>query len=207
VRRGLTAPAAISTVGEEYERNGSGVWSSSVGTVANGDTVRVRHTSAATYSTAVSTTLTIGGVSDAFTSTTLNAPSVTLTEAPGSGASFKQWGGACSGTTTTCMVTMTANQTVTATFSQVFTDAMLTAGSTLIKAVHFSELRSAINTLRVVNSLAAFAWTDPTLTAGSTPAKKVHLDELRTALNAAYQAAGLPPPGPTPTPPSSRGRR
>lgn len=120
---------------------------------------------------------------------------VTLTEAPGTGASFKQWGGACSGTATTCVVTITANQSVTATFSQVFTDATLTAGSTLIKAVHFTELRSAVNTLRAVNSLVAFAWTDPTLTAGSTPAKKVHLDELRTALNQAYQAAGLPPPG------------
>lgn len=119
---------------------------------------------------------------------------VTLTEAPGSGASFKQWGGACSGTATTCMVTMTANQSVTATFSQIFTDATLTAGSTPIKAVHFTELRSAVNTLRAINGLAAFAWTDPSLTSGSTPAKKVHLDELRTALTHAYQAAGQSPP-------------
>lgn len=110
---------------------------------------------------------------------------VTLTEAPGSGASFKQWGGACSGTATTCPVTMNANQSVTATFSQVFTDPTLTAQSTLIKAVHFTELRSAINTLRAVNSLAAFGWTDPTLTAGTTSAKKVHMDELRQALNEA----------------------
>ncbi len=110
---------------------------------------------------------------------------VTLTEAPGSGASFKSWGGACSGGAATCMVTMTANQSVTATFSQVFTDPTLTAQSTIIKAVHFSELRSAINTLRAVNSLAAFGWTDPTLTAGTTSAKKVHMDELRQALNEA----------------------
>lgn len=120
---------------------------------------------------------------------------VTLTEAHGSGASFKQWGGACSGTATTCMVTMTANQSVTATFSQVFTDPTLTAQSTLIKAVHVTELRSAINTLRAVNSLSAFSWTDPTLTAGTTPAKKVHMDELRQALNEAYQAAGQSAPG------------
>jgi hypothetical protein len=69
---GITAPAAISIVGGEYELNSSGTWSSSSPTtVANGDTVRVRHTSAATPSTAVDTTLTIGGVSDTFTSTTL----------------------------------------------------------------------------------------------------------------------------------------
>ena len=77
---GITAPAAIAIVGGAYERNGSGIWSSSAGTVANGDTVRVRHTSAATNSTAVHTTLTIGGVSDTFTSTTLtvsNGPDLT----------------------------------------------------------------------------------------------------------------------------------
>jgi CSLREA domain-containing protein len=69
---GIAAPAAISIVGGEYELNSSGTWSSSSPTtVANGDTVRVRHTSAATPSTAVDTTLTIGGVSDTFTSTTL----------------------------------------------------------------------------------------------------------------------------------------
>jgi hypothetical protein len=124
-----------------------------------------------------------------------NGTTVILTEAPGSGASFKQWGGACSGTATTCTVTMTANRSVTATFSQIFTDPTLTAGSTPVKAVHVTELRAAINTLRAVNGLAAFAWTDATLTAGSTSAKKVHLDELRTALNQAYQAAGQLPPG------------
>jgi hypothetical protein len=51
--------------------NGSGIWSSSASTVNNGDTVRVRHISAATYGTAVHTTLIIGGVADIFASTTL----------------------------------------------------------------------------------------------------------------------------------------
>jgi hypothetical protein len=69
---GITAPAAISIVGGAYELGSNpGVWTSSSGTVANTDTVRVRHTSAATSSTAVNTTLTVGGVSDTFTSTTL----------------------------------------------------------------------------------------------------------------------------------------
>jgi len=69
---GITIPTAISVVGGEYEVNSSGTWSSSPTTVATGDTVRVRHTSAATPSTAVNTTLTIGGVADTFTSTTLD---------------------------------------------------------------------------------------------------------------------------------------
>lgn len=46
----------------------------------------------------------------------LNA-SVTLTATPGSGAAFTGWGGACSGTTPTCTVSMTSAKTVTATFS------------------------------------------------------------------------------------------
>ncbi len=55
----------------------------------------------------------------------VSGTTVTLTEAPGAGATFKQWGGACSGTATTCMVTMTANQSVTATFSQLLTGAKI----------------------------------------------------------------------------------
>jgi len=77
---GITAPAAITIVGGQYELNSSGTWTSSPGTVANTNTVRVRHTSSATNSTAVNTTLTIGGVSDTFTSTTLadgNGPDLT----------------------------------------------------------------------------------------------------------------------------------
>ncbi|CBE68685.1 protein of unknown function [Candidatus Methylomirabilis oxygeniifera] len=73
---GINAPAAMSIVGGEYEVNGSGIWSSSPNTVSNGNTVRVRHTSAATHGTAVHTTLIIGGVADIFASTTLVGPAV-----------------------------------------------------------------------------------------------------------------------------------
>jgi len=71
---GITAPAPITIVSGTYEVNNSGTFTSSAGTVNNGDTVRVRHTSAATPSTAVNTALTIGGVADTFTSTTVAAP-------------------------------------------------------------------------------------------------------------------------------------
>jgi len=43
--------------------------------------------------------------------------SVTLTETPGSGSTFAGWGGACSGTSATCTVSMTAAKSVTASFS------------------------------------------------------------------------------------------
>jgi trimeric autotransporter adhesin len=42
---------------------------------------------------------------------------VTLTAAPGSGSHFSGWGGACSGTSTSCNVTMSQNQSVTAAFA------------------------------------------------------------------------------------------
>ena len=42
---------------------------------------------------------------------------VTLTAQPGSGASFNGWGGACSGTSPSCSVTMNAAKSVTATFT------------------------------------------------------------------------------------------
>ena len=114
--------------------------------------------------------------------------SVTLTASAGSGASFKEWGGTCSGTSTTCTVTMSAAKSVTATFSKTYTDDPITSQSTLIKAVHITDLRQAINTLRSNNSLSAFSFTDSTLTAGSTQVRKVHITELRTALDGVYDA-------------------
>lgn len=71
-----------------------------------------------------------------------------------------------------------------------FTDGTLTAGSTIIKAAHFTEVRAAINILRARNALAAFTWTTSTLTPGVTVVKRVDLLDLRQALNEAYQAAG-----------------
>lgn len=70
---GITAAAAITVSGGTYDINGSGTFVSDPGTVNNGDTVRARHTSSASNSTATNTVITIGGVSDTFTSTTLGA--------------------------------------------------------------------------------------------------------------------------------------
>ena len=75
-----------------------------------------------------------------------------------------------------------------------FTDNVLHAQSTSVKAVHITELRQAINNLRARYSLAAFAFTDATLTAGTTVVKAAHIHELRTALAAVYTAAGTAVP-------------
>lgn len=74
---GLTGSSPVSLSGSassEWRKNG-GTWTSSPGTVVNNDTVQVRHTTSASFSTAVNTTLTIGGVSDTFTTTTAAADS------------------------------------------------------------------------------------------------------------------------------------
>ncbi len=69
---GVTTASAITVSGGEYSVNGA-AFTSSAGTVVDGDGVRVRHTSSSSNSTAANTVLTIGGVSDTFTSTTLAA--------------------------------------------------------------------------------------------------------------------------------------
>lgn len=73
---GIDTPSPISIVGGTYSING-GSYTSSSGFVSNGQTVTVRALSSASNSTAVNATLTIGGVSDTFTVTTLAAAAST----------------------------------------------------------------------------------------------------------------------------------
>ena len=66
----LGAAAPISITDGTYSINGA-VYTSAGGTVVNGNTVKVKKMSAAAYSMTTNTTLTIGGVSDIFSLTTL----------------------------------------------------------------------------------------------------------------------------------------
>jgi len=75
-----------------------------------------------------------------------------------------------------------------------FTDDPIVPGVTPVRAVHFTELRTRIDGLRMAVGLGRLAWTDPVLTAGATPVRLVHLLELRSALAAAYRAAGRAAP-------------
>jgi subtilisin family serine protease len=119
---------------------------------------------------------------------------IVLTAAPAQGARFLRWSGACNGTAPSCTLTMNASKTVLATFSALFTDALITNGSTPIKAEHITELRAATDSLRVAGGLSRFSWTDPVLTARTTPIKRQHVLDLRTALDQIYVAAGKPLP-------------
>jgi hypothetical protein len=58
----------------------------------------------------------------------------------------------------------------------------LTAGTTVISAVHISELRTALAQVYTAAGVAQPAYTDPVLTAGVTPVRLVHIAELRTAV-------------------------
>jgi subtilisin family serine protease len=120
--------------------------------------------------------------------------SVTLTAAADTGSTFVGFsGGGCSGTGP-CTVIVNADTTVTATYSKIFIDDPLTPRVTLTKTLHITELRQAINTLRVRNLLEPFPFTDPTITPGVTPIRAVHIIEMRTALDSVFDA--LPPPRP-----------
>jgi PKD repeat protein len=79
----------------------------------------------------------------------------------------------------------------------IFTDDPLVPGSTIIKAVHLAELRTAVNAVRALAGLSAATFTD-----SATPGvviKAVHITELRTALDPALSALGLPTGGYTDT--------
>jgi uncharacterized repeat protein (TIGR02543 family) len=67
---GITTAASVSVAGGEYSIGCTASFTSAAGTIANGQSVCVRHTAAASASTTTTTTLTVGGVSASFSSTT-----------------------------------------------------------------------------------------------------------------------------------------
>lgn len=82
---GINTASAISITGGEYQI-GAGAWASAPSTVTNGQTVKVRLTTSASYSTIANAALTIGGVSDTFSATTeaeIPTPAITKTSASG----------------------------------------------------------------------------------------------------------------------------
>lgn len=72
-----------------------------------------------------------------------------------------------------------------------FTDASLVAGSTFVKATHITELRQAVDAMRLATNLPAVTWTDASL--ANVPIKAVHVTELRTNLDGALIAVGITP--------------
>lgn len=71
---GINAESAISIIGGKYSIDGN-IYSENPATVANGSRILVRHVSSELPNSPTDTTLTIGGVSDTFTSITAANPS------------------------------------------------------------------------------------------------------------------------------------
>jgi VWFA-related protein len=85
---GIEVPAHISVIGGKYSIGCSATFVSVPGTIENGETVCVRHQASQSFSTAKTTTLTVGGFAATFTSTT---------QAEGSGGGGGGGGGGATG--------------------------------------------------------------------------------------------------------------
>jgi hypothetical protein len=206
-------PSGSSVVLTATPAGGSVFGGWSVGGCSGTGTCTVTPTSATTVTATFASSATVGltvTVSGSGTGTVTSAPagitcslvctatfatgtSVTLTATPGASSVFAGWSGACSGSAS-CTVVLDQARAVTARFSRVFTDPTLTPLTSIVRAVHFTELRGAIDTLRARQGLTAFGWSDPSLAAGATTIKQVHLAELRSAVSAVYAARGLSAP-------------
>ena len=73
-----------------------------------------------------------------------------------------------------------------------FTDDTIVPGSTVIKAAHLAELRTAVNAVRAAAGLTPPATFTDTALAG-VAIKALHINELRSDLDAARAAIGVPP--------------
>ncbi|MCH8537994.1 MAG: hypothetical protein LAT66_09515 [Alkalimonas sp.] len=87
---GINAAASISIQNGEYSVN-NGDFTSAAATVNNAAQIQVRHQASSQYSTSQTTTLTIGGVSANFVSTTRNQPPPTGTDTPPQAAVIFPW--------------------------------------------------------------------------------------------------------------------
>jgi hypothetical protein len=102
---GINSAATISISGGDYSIGG-GDYTSSEGTVTGGQTVRVRQISSSSYSTTTDATLTIGGVSDTFSVTTIPIPTYTVaTSVPGGHGTLVCTSPVNQGESSTCTIT------------------------------------------------------------------------------------------------------
>jgi hypothetical protein len=88
-----------------------------------------------------------------------------------------------------------ANGTALSTYSNldhattvIFTDDPLIVRVTRIKAIHLTQIRTAVNAVRIAAGLSGLTYTDPN--PARVPVKAVHINELRTALSAGLSGIG-----------------
>jgi endonuclease I len=113
--------------------------------------------------------------------------------ASGSGNGMVSYSAASNGSTSSRSGALTiAGQTFTVSQRAQFTDDPIVPGTTVVKAVHFQEMRDRIDLLRADRGLGAFGWTTSSLSGAVVGA--VHMQELRDALAAVYAADGVASP-------------
>jgi len=88
-----------------------------------------------------------------------------------------------------CGATTSASSSLDIATTIIFTDDPLAAGVTVVKAVHLSQLRQAVNAVRTAAGLSGAVVTDSA--SAGVLIKAVHITELRTALDAARSPLGL----------------
>jgi len=88
---GINTAAPISVVGGEYSIGCGGSFTSGAGNISTGQSVCVRHQSAATGGATVTTSLTIGGVTGTFSSTTQQSSTADGSSSSGGGGGSFDW--------------------------------------------------------------------------------------------------------------------
>jgi len=108
---GINTAIAISISNGEYAING-GSYTSLAAEVSNGNTVTVRQTSSSSYQTTTDTLLTIGGINDTFSTTTIAEPNLSfqLPPQPAGDATFSTSHFSGSDNCTQCHNNLTDNQ-------------------------------------------------------------------------------------------------
>jgi hypothetical protein len=87
-------------------------------------------------------------------------------------------------------VTETADSNRDLATTVIFTDPALIPNVTTVKAVHMTELRTAVDAVRLLATISAASYTPPVPAPGG-QVKRVNVTELRAALDAARSALGL----------------
>jgi hypothetical protein len=195
---GINAAANVTVTGGEYSVGCTGTFTSTAGTINNNQTVCVRHTSAATGSTATNTTLDVGGVSDVFTSTTVAADTT-----PDAFSFVDQTDVALSTAITSAAVTITGINTAAAVtvtggeYSVGCTGTFTSSAGTInngqtICARHTSSaaFSTAVNTTVTVGGVSDI-FTSTTLAEDTTPAAFSFVDQTNVALSTVITSAAV----------------
>ena len=197
---GINSSANISVTGGEYSID-SATFTSAAGTISNGQTVSVRHTSSASNSTTVNTVLDIGGVSDTFTTTTLAFASDTTPDA----FSFVDQAGIPLNTLTESAnitvsgINTTASITISAGEYSIDNGAFTSAAGTVsngqtVKVRHTSSASNSTTTNTVLDIGGindTFSTTTLPLITDTTPDAFSFIDQTDIALNALTESAAI----------------